>query len=69
MKDPERLRFLSEQARIYRKLIDTLEETHPGLGDLSPEGNHPLAIQSRQLLNYRQVSKDSARLYRCAGDE
>ncbi|AYG63552.1 hypothetical protein [Rhizobium jaguaris] len=57
MKDPERHKFLMEQARIYQELIDALERSHPGLAVSNPEGNHPYASQARQLVSYKQSLK------------
>ncbi|MDL2398310.1 hypothetical protein [Rhizobium mayense] len=57
MKDPERHKFLREQARIYQELIDALERSHPDLADSKPEGDDPCATQLRQLVSYKQSLK------------
>ncbi|MDL2410730.1 hypothetical protein PY650_35290 [Rhizobium calliandrae] len=57
MKDPERHKFLREQASIYQELIEALQRSHPGLPESNPEGNHPYASQIRQLVSYKQSLK------------
>jgi hypothetical protein len=57
MKDPERHKFLKEQARIYQELIDSLERSHPALADSNPESDHPYDSQVRQLVSYKQSLK------------